>query len=88
MEVDPLSTSNFTPFVPASLIRYQHNLARNRLWAAIRGGYVEHKTECEVCGSCDMVQAHHEDYSQPLAVRWLCKDCHFSHHGARRGEPR
>lgn len=26
---------------------------------------------CEVCGSYD-VRAHHEDYSKPLEVRWLC----------------
>lgn len=26
------------------------------------------------------VQMHHDDYSQPLAVRWLCPDCHREHH--------
>lgn len=30
---------------------------------------------CEKCGVPE-VQMHHDDYSQPLAVRWLC----FRHH--------
>jgi len=29
---------------------------------------------CEVCGS--HAEAHHEDYSQPLDVRWLCSTHH------------
>lgn len=35
---------------------------------------------CEVCGTeCD-VQAHHEDYEQPLDVRWLCRTHHKEEH--------
>lgn len=34
------------------------------------------KHPCEQCGSIK-VQAHHEDYSKPLDVRWLC----VAHHG-------
>jgi hypothetical protein len=34
---------------------------------------------CEVCGSL-MVEKHHEDYSKPLMVRWLCRPCHQEMH--------
>ena len=34
---------------------------------------------CERCGSGD-VQKHHEDYTKPLEVRWLCRECHHSLH--------
>lgn len=30
---------------------------------------------CEVCGSTN-VDAHHDDYSKPLDVRWLCRRHH------------
>ena|SRR5688572_15924507 len=38
---------------------------------------------CEVCGTAD-VQAHHDDYGQPLAVRWMCFAHHRAHHVAER----
>lgn len=34
---------------------------------------------CDVCG-CDDVQAHHDDYSKPLDIRWLCKEHHMIEH--------
>lgn len=34
---------------------------------------------CEACGA-DGVQAHHEDYSKPLDVRWLCPKHHAERH--------
>ncbi len=45
---------------------------------AIRGGHLI-KQPCEICGN-EKVQAHHDDYSEPLKVRWLCKDCHNEFH--------
>jgi len=38
---------------------------------------------CEVCGS-ENAQAHHDDYSKPVDVRWLCKDDHQEHHNKLR----
>ena len=38
---------------------------------------------CEVCGDPDS-EAHHEDYSKPLEVRWLCKPHHREADKARR----
>ncbi len=34
---------------------------------------------CEVCGALE-VHGHHDDYSQPLVVRWLCLKHHTEHH--------
>lgn len=34
---------------------------------------------CEVCGTTT-VDAHHDDYSKPLDVRWLCRAHHAEHH--------
>lgn len=46
---------------------------------AIRDGRLI-REPCEVCGSVT-VEAHHDDYSKPLAVRWLCRKHHLEHHG-------
>jgi hypothetical protein len=45
---------------------------------AIRRGELT-KKPCETCGA-DKAEAHHDDYSKPLEVRWLCKTHHMEHH--------
>ena len=37
------------------------------------------KMPCEICRS-NNVQAHHDDYSKPLEVRWLCVRHHNDYH--------
>lgn len=54
--------------------------ARTAVGNAVRDGRLVPQP-CEVCGS-EKVQAHHEDYSKPLDVIWLC----FEHHRARHGQ--
>lgn len=39
---------------------------------------------CEVCGA-EKVDAHHDDYSKPLDVRWLCRTHHNEFHAKARG---
>jgi len=46
---------------------------------AIRSGRLK-ALPCERCGYAVGVQAHHEDYSKPLDVIWLCTRCHGERH--------
>jgi hypothetical protein len=48
---------------------------------AIQMGDME-KKPCEVCGTTRNIHAHHDDYSKPLDVRWLCALHHKRHHAA------
>ena len=45
----------------------------------IRRGHLV-RQPCEVCGTLP-VQPHHEDYTQPRQVRWLCRTHHLAEHG-------
>ena len=56
-------------------------IARN----ALRRGEIVRKTECEKCNGGDTVQMHHDDYSQPLKVKFLCVHCHTAEHWMRDG---
>lgn len=58
--------------------RIAHIIAGN----AIRNGTLV-KQPCEACGE-KVVEAHHDDYSKPLTVRWLCRICHTRHHKEER----
>lgn len=44
----------------------------------IKGGLVS-KKPCEICGA-DNSHAHHDDYTRPLSVRWLCPVHHKEWH--------
>jgi hypothetical protein len=46
---------------------------------AVKAGKLVPKS-CERCGHAVDVSAHHEDYSRPLDVNWLCKSCHGKRH--------
>lgn len=39
---------------------------------------------CEVCGE-EKVHAHHDDYTKPLEVRWLCPSHHRLEHFRQKG---
>jgi len=57
-------------------------IATSKVGHAIRDGKLT-KKPCEVCGK-EKAQAHHDDYSKPLDVRWLCVKHHNEHHVAQR----
>jgi hypothetical protein len=61
----------------------ERRLAATLTVNAIRSGRLVRRP-CEICGDTQYVDAHHDDYSQPLAVRWLCRSHHVQHHRAER----
>lgn len=60
-----------------------HHAARRKVRSAIVAGKLK-RQPCEVCGA-SRVHAHHDDYSKPLAVRWLCHPHHVAHHAKAEG---
>lgn len=58
--------------------------ARDAVKQAIRKGKIAKAEQCEKCLSKNRIQAHHENYSEPLKVTWLCPQCHTAiHHNER-----
>jgi hypothetical protein len=52
---------------------------------AVSVGKIAKRDSCSRCGVTDMpLEMHHEDYSKPLEVVWLCDACH----GITRKKPR
>lgn len=56
--------------------KYRANNAVNN---ALRDGKIE-REPCFFCGATEKLHAHHEDYSHPLDVVWLCASCHGKLH--------
>ena len=61
--------------------------AQNLAEQAIQDGILSPASKCEACGASPVfkdgrsgIQGHHDDYSKPLAVRWLCQPCHHEWH--------
>jgi hypothetical protein len=62
--------------------------ARTAVAAALNRGDLVRPKICETCHGPGQpyadgrapIQAHHPDYSQPLDVEWLCRDCHGARH--------
>jgi len=66
--------------------QFKHPLkhaAHREMTRAMRRGELL-KQPCEVCGA-DKVDGHHDDYSKPLSVRWLCRRHHIEAHKGRFG---
>lgn len=56
--------------------RKAHYLTGN----AVRDGRLVRPDHCSICSRECKPEAHHDDYSNPLDVRWMCRSCHRRHH--------
>ncbi len=50
--------------------------ARRILNNAIKNGTVIKPAICEECRQEKRLTGHHDDYSKPLKIKWLCYECH------------
>ena len=57
--------------------------AQDRAKKAVKNGELQ-RQPCEICGSTRFVEGHHDDYSKPLEVCWLCRSCHAKEDGRIR----
>jgi len=54
----------------------ERKAARDAVYRALKDGRLIKAELCEDCGERPAVHGHHEDYSKPLEVEWLCRHCH------------
>lgn len=62
--------------------------AYRKMRTALKNGTITRLYVCQDCNSkANRIDAHHEDYSKPLDVLWLCRQCHRNRHPSKhRGE--
>jgi hypothetical protein len=51
-------------------------IARAMVSYYVKKGFLTKQEVCEICKQKTKTQAHHKDYSKPLEVNWLCRECH------------
>jgi len=59
-----------------TMIQRVHRL----VYKAVKSGKILKPNLCSLCHIPTRINAHHEDYSNPLDVVWLCHACHIARH--------
>jgi hypothetical protein len=60
--------------------------ARTAVQNAVFSGALVRPSQCQACGKSGLkLHGHHNDYSKPLDVEWLCAKCHGAAHRRRNG---
>lgn len=69
----------------ADMLPSQRERANARAYANVyqRRGKLKSQP-CEKCGTHLRIEKHHDDYSKPLEVRWICRECHLKEHANAR----
>ncbi len=55
--------------------------ARRLVYKHIMRGHIQRLNKCSKCLKECKPEAHHDDYSKPLEITWLCRICHKKEHG-------
>lgn len=55
-------------------------VARSMVSNALRDGRLIKALNCSECGCDEKIEGHHDNYMEPLNVRWLCEKCHKTWH--------
>lgn len=55
-------------------------LAHDIFRKALARHQITRPDKCSNCGCTCTPHGHHDDYSKPLEVRWLCRPCHLNLH--------
>jgi hypothetical protein len=69
------------PITERDTISIMKGYARRMLEAAVHGGLIEKPSACSKCNRIiekNKLHGHHNDYTKPLEIEWLCNDCHKS----------
>ena len=78
---------NPIPHLKANQAYIQRNPDKAAAWLAVADALEDGtliKQPCEVCGE-KKVHGHHDDYSKPLEVKWLCDKHHKALHKELKG---
>jgi hypothetical protein len=80
-----LNTENGKIARKKALLNYKNNhplkyAAQVIVGNAIRNGELIRSKNCSECNSDYKIEGHHDDYTKPLQVKWLCELCHKEWH--------
>ena len=64
---------------------HEKAMAHWKIEQLVRTGKLK-KQPCEICGATERIHAHHDDYSKPYEIRWLCTVCHRKLHAKLQGQ--
>lgn len=50
----------------------------------VKKGKLIKPDKCSICANSSKIEGHHEDYSKPKEVVWVCRTCHANIHSRLR----
>ena len=52
----------------------------DKVYYLVKKGLINRPLECSICGRKARIYAHHEDYTKPFEIIWVCGSCHKNIH--------